>query len=163
MVVEFAKQYPHELLFKTEPGRYIAGECGVLLGRVHALKENGGTNYAGTDIGFNVLARPVMYDSWHDVEVYRDGRLHEAEATRPVTLVGNICESGDILARDRQLPQLQRNDVIVVLDAGAYGFAMSSNYNYRLRPAEVLVDQEGQVRLIRRRDTYEDLFRPFDV
>lgn len=164
LIKEFAGHYAHPVLFKTEPGRYVAAEAGVLIGKIHAVKTNDHTAYAGTDIGFNVLARPMLYDSWHDMEVYRQGELLTAaeESLRPYTLVGNICESGDILAKDRKLPPLQENDTLVILDAGAYGYAMSSNYNNRLRPAEVLIDQQGEVRLIRRRDTYADLFRGFD-
>ncbi len=162
MVKAFASNHGGDILFKTEPGRYISAESGVLLGTVTALKENGGTDYVGTDIGFNVLARPTMYDSWHDLEVWRDGVPVEGELSQQ-TVVGNICESGDILARDRELPHVMRGDNIVVLDAGAYGFSMSSNYNNRLRPAEVLIDLNGNDRLIRRRDTYDDLFRQFDV
>ena len=79
------------------------------------------------------------------------------------TIVGNICESGDILAKDRILPEVKEGDIIGMLDAGAYGFAMSSNYNQRLRPAEVLIDLNGQPKLIRRRDTVEDLMAPYKL
>jgi diaminopimelate decarboxylase len=148
-------------MVKTEPGRYVVAESGVLLGTVHALKENDGVAYAGTDIGFNVLARPMLYNSWHDIVVYRGGQSLEAEpdALRPVTVVGNICESGDILAKHRLLPPLRQGDHLAVLDAGAYGYAMSSNYNNRLRPAEVLIRQDGCAVLIRRRETLADLMR----
>lgn len=162
LVGEFAAEYGREVLFKAEPGRYVAAECGVLLGQVHALKENGGAEYVGTDLGFNTLARPVMYDSWHDIEIWHDGKPSTAESV-PQTVVGNICESGDILAKDRVLPRAYAGDIIAVLDAGAYGYSMSSNYNNRLRPAEILIASDGTDRLIRRRDTYEDLFRQFDV
>ncbi|MDE7241356.1 diaminopimelate decarboxylase [Desulfovibrio sp.] len=147
--------------FLVEPGRYVVAECGVLLGRVTAVKENAGVRYVGTDIGFNVLMRPAMYDSFHDLEAYRgDG----AEAGEPVlqTVVGNICESGDILAKDRLLPPLSVGDVVGVLDAGAYGFSMASNYNQRFLPAEVLVGADGAPRLIRRRETAKDLTRCLD-
>lgn len=162
LVGEFAAEYGREVLFKAEPGRYVAAECGVLLGQVHALKENGGAEYVGTDLGFNTLARPVMYDSWHDIEIWHDGKPSTAESV-PQTVVGNICESGDILAKDRVLPRAYAGDIIAVLDAGAYGYSMSSNYNNRLRPAEILIASDGTDCLIRRRDTYEDLFRQFDV
>ena len=107
-------------------------------------------------LGFNVLQRPVMYDSHHDIEVYRDGRLSD-EGRQTVTIVGNICESGDKLAVDRTLPVIQQGDVLGVMDAGAYGYSMASNYNHRLRPAEVLIKLDGSDSLIRRRDTLEDL------
>jgi diaminopimelate decarboxylase len=141
--------------FLVEPGRYVAAECGILLGRVHAVKTNGPTRYVGTDIGFNVLVRPVMYDSFHDVEIYAESPGVREEI--PQTIVGNICESGDILAKDRLLPEIVQGDVLGMLDAGAYGFSMASNYNQRLLPAEVLVGSAGVPRLVRRRQTVEDL------
>lgn len=144
--------------FRVEPGRYVAAECGVLLGRVWSVKTNYGVTYAGTDIGMNVLARPVLYNSYHEITVL--GKEDAAER-RPVTVVGNICESGDILARDRLLPPMAEGDIVAVGNAGAYGLTMSSNYNCRLRPAEVLLERDGGFRLIRRRDTLEDLERPF--
>lgn len=142
--------------FYIEPGRYVVAECGLLLGAVHATKNNGPTRYVGTDLGFNVLARPVMYDAHHDIEVYRAGGSPDA-ALHPQTVVGNICESGDIMAKERQLPAIQEGDILGVLDAGAYGYAMSSTYNQRLRPAEVLIGLDGQPRLIRRREELSDL------
>ena len=148
--------------FLVEPGRYVAAECGVLLGRVHAVKNNGDKRYVGTDLGFNVLVRPAMYDSFHDVEIYRGEKgAADAEPMRQ-TIVGNICESGDILAKDRLLPVMREGDVLGILDAGAYGFTMASNYNQRRRPAEVLIQSDGTARLIRRRETLEDLARCFD-
>jgi len=156
----WVKEYGKEIEFKIEPGRYIVAECGILLGKVHVVKMNYDTKYIGTDIGFNVLVRPVMYDSHHDIEIYRkDHMLSEKEET--VRIVGNICETGDIIAKDRKLPQIFENDILGVLDSGAYGFTMSSNYNNRLRPAEVLIDKNGDYRLVRRRDTLEDLTRNF--
>jgi diaminopimelate decarboxylase len=131
-----------------------------LLGRVYSVKTNYGVTYIGTDLGFNVLMRPVMYDSHHDIEVYRpDARPSPAEEA--VTIVGNICESGDIIAKDRRLPQIFEGDALGVLDAGAYGFSMCSNYNDRLRPAEVLIAADGQAVLTRRRDTLDNLVRHF--
>lgn len=147
--------------FLVEPGRYVVAECGILLGRVTAVKANADTNYVGTDIGFNVLMRPAMYDSFHDLEAYRgDGQDPGAPVLQ--TVVGNICESGDILAKDRLLPHLREGDVLGVLDAGAYGFSMASNYNQRFLPAEVLIQADGSPRLIRRRETPEDLTRCLD-
>ncbi|HCG05734.1 MAG TPA: diaminopimelate decarboxylase, partial [Desulfovibrio sp.] len=146
--------------FYIEPGRYVVAECGLLLGTVHATKNNGPTRYVGTDLGFNVLARPMMYDAHHDIEVYRTGGTPDA-ALHPQTVVGNICESGDIMAKERQLPAIQEGDILGVLDAGAYGYAMSSTYNQRLRPAEVLIGLDGQPRLIRRREELSDLMALF--
>ncbi|AUS98751.1 diaminopimelate decarboxylase [Clostridium thermosuccinogenes] len=161
---DWIREYGKDITFKIEPGRYIVAECSVLLGTVHSIKNNYGVTYAGTDIGFNVLARPVMYDSHHDIEVYREGKLLKStESDKPVYVVGNICESGDILAKDRMLPELKEGDILGIMDAGAYGYSMSSNYNNRLRPAEVLIRENGSISLIRRRDTLEDLMRNFDV
>lgn len=144
--------------FLVEPGRYVAAECSVLLGSVHAVKNNGDKRYVGTDLGFNVLVRPAMYDSFHDVEIYgaTDGK---ARKNMVQTVVGNICESGDILAKDRELPEICEGDVLGILDAGAYGFTMSSNYNQRQRSAEVLIQSDGTAKLIRRRETLEDMAR----
>ncbi len=146
--------------FIIEPGRYTVAECGLVLGTAHAVKNNGGTRYVGTDVGFNVLSRPMLYDSFHDIEIYRAGAGPEQDAM-PQTVVGNICESGDILAKDRVLPPMKENDIIGLLDAGAYGFAMASSYTQRCRPAEVLIGLDGKARLIRRRETVEDLMRLF--
>ncbi len=141
--------------FLVEPGRYVVAECGILLGRVTSVKSNAHTHYAGTDIGFNVLQRPVMYDSFHDIEIYRQNG--DSEKPMMQTVVGNICESGDILAKNRLLPKIEAGDLIGVLDAGAYGFSMASNYNQRFLPAEVLISADGSARLIRRRQTARDL------
>ncbi len=157
LLSSFVASYGRKLTVKIEPGRYIVAECGVLLGQVQAIKENSGIIYVGTDLGFNVLARPLLYDSWHDIVAYRSGQALATNELQPCTVVGNICESGDILARNRPLPPLVQNDILAILDCGAYGYAMSSNYNSRLRPAEVLIDQTGRARLIRRRETYADL------
>jgi diaminopimelate decarboxylase len=149
--------YGKQVQLKIEPGRYLVAECGVLLGTVHAVKENAGTTYLGTDLGFNVLARPILYDAHHDIEVYREGLLLKNQPVQPATVVGNICETGDIIAKDRELPAVREGDLLGVMDAGAYGYIMSSNYNSRLRPAEVLIQADGTPRLIRRRETLEDL------
>jgi diaminopimelate decarboxylase len=160
VVTSWVKGYGKEIDFKIEPGRYIVAECGILLGKVHVVKNNYETKFIGTDLGFNVLVRPVMYDSHHDIEIYRkDNILSKKEET--VRIVGNICETGDIIAKDRKLPQIFEKDILGVLDAGAYGYSMCSNYNIRLRPAEVLIDKDGNYRLIRRRDTLEDMVRNF--
>jgi diaminopimelate decarboxylase len=161
LLEQWIKRTGRHIMFKTEPGRYIPAESGIILGRVHSVKTNGQTKYAGTDIGFNVLIRPAMYGSHHDIEVYRDGMPLISEEKEPVTVVGNICESGDILAKDRMLPEIKENDIIAILDAGAYGYSMSSNYNNRLRPAEILICSDGSSRIIRKRDTLEDLVRNF--
>lgn len=141
--------------FVIEPGRYVVAESSILLGGVYAVKNNGPVRYVGTDLGFNVLARPAMYDSFHDIEVYPGDDTPRQAMVQ--TIAGNICETGDVLAKDRELPEVKVGDVIGALDAGAYGHAMSSSYNQRFRTAEVLVKADGSVKLIRRRETVEDL------
>ncbi len=161
IIDNWIKKYGREIMFRIEPGRYISAECGILLGTVHAVKQNYNIMYIGTDIGFNVINRPVMYNSYHDIEIYRNGNIFTSNKTIKYTVVGNICESGDIIARDRMLPEIKEGDLIGIMDAGAYGYSMSSNYNNRLRPAEVLIKEDGNVVLIRRRDTLEDIMRNF--
>ena len=160
---EFSKGYGRELTFMIEPGRYIPAESGVLLGTVHAIKHNSAEKFIGTDLGFTVLMRPTLYDSYHGIEVYRKGDTPYDGATEVVQVVGNICESGDYIAKDRNLPVIQEDDVLGVLDAGAYGYSMSSQYNSRLRPAEVLIREDGEIVLIRRKDTIDDLLKNMPI
>ena len=160
IIYEWSKKYGSQIQFKIEPGRYISAECGILLGTVTAIKQNYENKYIGTDIGFNVLARPILYDSHHDIEIYRESDI-KSEKIEETTIVGNICESGDILAKYRNLPEFFIEDIIGILDAGAYGHVMSSNYNARLRPAEVFINQQGIDVLVRRRDSYDDLLKPY--
>ena len=156
----FLEQYDNkDIHFKCEPGRYISAECGELLGTVHAVKMNYGKCYIGTDIGFNVMMRHVLYDSYHEIEVL-SGKKSE-NGIKEATIVGNICESGDILASDRVIGPVSEGDIISVKNAGAYGYSMASNYNCRLRPAEVLISEDGTVRLIRKADTLESLMANF--
>lgn len=160
----FSNETGYKGLFLIEPGRYISAECGLLLGSVYSTKNNGPIRFVGTDLGFNTLMRPAMYGSFHDIEVYRQGAGPDKNLMTQ-TVVGNICESGDILAKDRDLPEMQVGDLVAALDAGAYGYAMASSYNQRQRPAEVLIDENGNDFLIRRRETLEDLLAltPIDV
>lgn len=146
---------------RCEPGRYITVQSGVLLGTVTSVKKNYDTHFIGTDIGFNVLARPVMYDSYHEISVAPRVNRPLELCDGPVYVVGNICESGDILAHDRPFPQCVVGDALIVHDAGAYGFAMASSYNCRPLPAEVLIDSSGSPRLIRRRQSFEDMWPGF--
>ncbi|MCL5270142.1 MAG: diaminopimelate decarboxylase [bacterium] len=138
-----------------EPGRSIAGPAGFLLTRVEYVKEGAVKNFAIVDGAMNDLIRPSLYSAFHrilPVEARR-GRV------RTYDVVGPICESGDFLGKDRQLPLLRAGDLLVVCDAGAYGMAMASNYNSRPRAAEVLV-RGGRHHLIRRREKVEDLVAP---
>lgn len=148
-----------------EPGRFIVGNAGILLGRVLYLKESGGKHYIIQDAAMNDLIRPTLYDSFHRIWPVNPPEgvpapPEDFEAEIPNTfkqnVVGPVCESGDFLAKDRALPLLKRGDLLAVFSAGAYGMAMSSNYNARVRAAEVLVTGDT-FRLIRRRETYEDL------
>jgi diaminopimelate decarboxylase len=138
----------------TEPGRVLMGNAGVLLTRTLYRKESGEKKFVIVDAGMNDLMRPSLYGSHHGIRPlnWRDG---EGET---VDVVGPICESGDFLARDRILPPVKAGDVLAVGSAGAYGFSMSSNYNSRPRPAEVLVRGSSHA-VIRARETYEDLLR----
>lgn len=157
----FVADYGKAPLFKSEPGRYCVAEGSVILGRVYATKQNSGTEYVGTDVGMNVLVRPSMYDSYHDIEVVRDGKVVAREDMKTVTVAGNICESGDLLAKERELPKMSRGDLVCVLDTGAYGYSMCYPYNSRPRPAEVMICSDGTHKLIRRRETVEDLMSLF--
>jgi len=154
LMQNFSAEYGKEVTCIIEPGRFICAESGVLLGTVNAVKHNGAAKYVGTDIGFSVLARPTLYDAHHDIEVYNHDTGNEKEVTN---IVGNQCESGDYIAKERLMPILKEKDIIGVLDAGAYGYSMSSQYNHRPRPAEVLICNDGKLKLIRRRDSYEDM------
>lgn len=135
-----------------EPGRYIVADTTVLLARVNTVKK-AYANFIGVDAGFNTLIRPAMYDAYHEVVVAN--RAGEDAASK-YTVAGPVCESGDILARDRMLPAVRKGDVIALLDAGAYGYCMSSQYVGRPRCAEVLV-HDGHADLIRKRESYDDL------
>ena len=150
-----------------EPGRFIVGNAGLLLSRVIFTKESGGKHYVIQDAAMNDLIRPTLYDSFHRIwPVAPAAGLPAPPAdyegpipdTFPQNVVGPVCESGDFLARDRNLPRMARGDLLATFSAGAYGMAMSSNYNSRCRAAEVLVTGRTH-RLIRRRETYEDLVR----
>ena len=159
---KFVEEYGYAPLFKTEPGRFTVAEGCILVGRVNATKSNSGKKYAGTDLGMNVLVRPSMYDSWHDIEVIRDNQVVSRDNLVEQTVVGNICESGDILAKDRMLPEIKTGDIVCALDAGAYGYSMCSSYNSRPRPAEAMICKDGSVKLIRRRETFEDLLACYE-
>ncbi len=138
-----------------EPGRYISADACILLTRVNDVKDAGTRRYVGVDAGFNTLVRPAMYDSYHYVALANKmGRA----CTDKFDIVGPICESGDILARDRVLPDPRPGDLVAVYDAGAYGFSMSSRYNSRPLCAEVMV-KDGRADLVREAETMEDLWR----
>lgn len=161
--VEWKERTGWNGIFKVEPGRYVVAECGILLGKVHAVKKSYDNLYYGTDIGFNVLHRPMMYGAYHEVQIFSENSDMQDLIFNKASVVGNICETGDYIAKDRELPEAKSGDVVAVMNTGAYGSVMSSNYNMRLRPAEILINMEGEVSLIRRRDTHEDLLAPYNI
>ena len=151
----FGAQPAHLLL---EPGRFLVAQAGALLTRVLYIKKNGAKTFVITDAGMNDLIRPALYHAHHEIVPVKQ----PAPSNKPhheVDIVGPVCESGDFFARDRVLPAVRPGDLILLLDAGAYGMSQTSNYNTRPRPAEVLIDGHT-ARLIRRRETIRDLLAP---
>ena len=147
------KQYAGKpLRLILEPGRSISGNAGILLTEVQYLKTTAAKNFAIVDAAMNDLVRPAMYEAWHTVLPVEK---REAAAT-PYDIVGPICESGDWLAKNREL-SIEPGDLLAILSTGAYGMAMASNYNTRGRAAEIIIEN-GQSRLVRRRETPADLF-----
>jgi diaminopimelate decarboxylase len=144
-----------EGLLLIEPGRFLVAQAGAQVARVLQVKRNGKKTFVITDAAMNDLIRPALYQAHHEIVPLRP----RAGRPRVVDVVGPICESGDFFAHDRKLPPLEPGDLVAILDAGAYGMAQSSNYNSRLRPAEVLVEG-AKARLIRRRETMADLLGP---
>jgi diaminopimelate decarboxylase len=139
--------------FCVEPGRYLVCDASILLTTVNTVKVTPFKKFVGVDAGFNTLVRPTMYGSYHQVLVANKLGSPDEET---YNVVGPVCESGDVLAKDRQLPKIQEGDLLAVLNAGAYGFSMSSQYNARPRAAEVLV-KNGKCALIREREQLDDL------
>jgi len=137
-----------------EPGRSIVGNAGILLTRVLYRKDTGDKKFVVVDAGMNDLIRPALYDSYHEIRPVDETRL--GGPVENVDVVGPVCESGDFLAKDRELAASEEGDLLAVMSAGAYGFVMSSNYNARPRAVEVLVDRDRYT-IVRRRETYEDL------
>lgn len=140
-----------ELIF--EPGRAIAANAGILVTRVEYLKENEGKHFAIVDAAMNDLMRPALYQAWQEV-IKID--LDQSGVSEVYDFVGPVCETGDYLAKERQI-ELCEGELVAVRSCGAYGFSMASNYNSRPRVCEILVD-ENKIRLIRKRETYEDLY-----
>lgn len=147
-----------DLVYHFEPGRWIVAPTGLLLTRVNTVKDQGRITFLGTDTGFNHLLRPALYESYHAVvNVTRA----EEESTDEYSIAGNICETGDILGEDRKLPKTESGDILALCDAGAYGMTMASNYNRRSLPSEVLIEDDGSVRLIRERESAEAIVSRF--
>lgn len=150
---EFCKEYGRELELAFEPGKFLVSESGTFLCKVNVIKQTTATVFAGVDSGFNHFIRPMFYDSYHHIT----NASNPDGPERIYTVVGYICET-DTFAWDRKITEIREEDILAFHNAGAYVFAMSSNYNSRLRPAQVLV-RKGKPYLISRRETMEDLLR----
>ena len=153
-IVPLIKDLNCKIIF--EPGRFISGNAGILITKVLYKKENPEKRFVIVDAGMNDLIRPSLYEAFQEILPVEEKLL---ETSRYVSdLVGPICESGDYLAKDRELPELSRGNLVAVMSSGAYGFTMASNYNSRPRPPELLV-KEKESFLIRERESYEDLIK----
>jgi diaminopimelate decarboxylase len=142
------------LTLLLEPGRSLVARAGVLVTRVLVVKENQGKRFVVVDAGMNDLLRPALYNAYHRIEPVTAGK----DAGGPADVVGPVCETADFLARGRDLPSVEAGALLAIRDTGAYGFSMASTYNMRPRAAEALVDG-GVLRLVRRRETFEDMVR----
>lgn len=152
-VKQFEAEYNRPLDIWFEPGKFLVSESGYFVVKANVIKQTTATVFVGVDSGFNHLIRPMFYDAYHRIANISNANGSE----RIYTVVGNICET-DTFAWDRVLNEVRENDYLVFHNAGAYGFEMSSNFNSRLKPAEVLI-KDGQAYLIRKRDEFEDLLR----
>jgi len=158
------KEYTNEtrsesLSIISEPGRILVASSGVLLTCVNYVKESYRTKWVLVDAGMNDLMRPALYGVEHRVSLVSGGR----EASEVYNIAGPICESTDVLACNVKLPKVREGDLLAIWDVGAYGYSMSNNYNMRLRPAEVLVTREHEVKLIRQREVFEDLIKGTEI
>jgi diaminopimelate decarboxylase len=151
--VEFEKETGRKLQVWFEPGKYLVSQCGYFVVKTNVIKQTPAAVFAGVNSGFNHLIRPMMYDAYHHIENISNPK----GAERIYNVVGNICET-DTFAWDRKLHEVREGDYLVFNNAGAYGFEMSSNFNSRLKPAEVMVI-DSKAKLIRKRDVFEDLLR----
>ena len=145
-----------DLTLVMEPGRVIVGNAGILVTKALYEKIGESKRFIIVDAAMNDLIRPSLYSAYHDIRPVSESLLHRPK--HAVDVVGPVCESGDFLAKDRSLPEVKPGDLLAVMSAGAYGFVMASNYNSRPRVPEVLV-RDGEVHVIRERETYEDLVR----
>lgn len=158
------ERFGHPVRLEIEPGRYLVAESGYLIAEIRAVKRQGQNLFYLVDAGFNNLARPILYGAYHPISIApRDGNLQRPQ--QEVIVGGPLCESGDIFTQTeggfvtrRRLPAAAVGDLLLIERAGAYGFVMGSNYNSKPLAAEVLI-QDGQARLIRRRQTFEELIR----
>jgi diaminopimelate decarboxylase len=149
----YEKETGKKLQVWFEPGKYLVSQCGYFVVKTNVVKQTPATVFAGVNSGFNHLIRPMFYEAYHHIENITNPNGPE----RIYTVVGNICET-DTFAWDRKLHEVREGDYLVFYNAGAYGFEMSSNFNSRLKPAEVLV-KDDKAHLIRKRDEFEDLLK----
>jgi len=149
----FEKETGKKLQVWFEPGKYLVSQCGYFVVKTNVVKQTPATVFAGVNSGFNHLIRPMFYEAYHHIE----NITNPSGPERIYTVVGNICET-DTFAWDRKLHEVREGDYLVFYNAGAYGFEMSSNFNSRLKPAEVLV-KDGKAHLIRKRDEFDDLLK----
>ena len=152
-IAEYTKETGKSFELWFEPGKYLVSESGHLLVKANVIKQTTATVFVGVNSGFNHLIRPMFYDSYHIIENISKPKGSE----RIYTVVGNICET-DTFAWDRKINEVHEGDILVFRNAGAYGFEMSSNFNSRLKPAEVMF-MDGKAHLIRKRDEFEDLLK----
>lgn len=150
---EFYLSYGRKLELWIEPGKYLVSDAGTLMTKTNVVKSTPSVTFVGVNSGLNQLIRPMMYDAYHEIV----NISNPAGSQKTYTVVGNICET-DTLGADRRLNEVREGDLIAIKNAGAYGYSMASNYNSRFRPAEVLI-LNGEAKLIRRRDTLEDILR----
>ena len=136
-----------------EPGKYLVSQSGFFIVKANIIKQTTATVFVGVNSGFNHLIRPMFYEAYHEIR----NLSNPTGAERIYTVVGNICET-DTFAWDRKLNEVREGDLLLFYNAGAYGFEMSSNFNSRLKPAEVLV-KDGEMKLIRKRDEFNDLLK----
>jgi len=150
---DFCQKYGRKLELHFEPGKFIVSEAGILLVQVNVVEQTPVLTFVGVNSGFNHLARPMMYEAWHDIV----NISNPTGTQKTYTVVGYICET-DTFASDRKISEVREGDLLAIKNAGAYGYSMASNYNSRLRPAEVLI-LNGKAILIREREQFEDLLR----
>ncbi len=150
-IKEFEAEYGRPLEIWFEPGKYLVSECGYFIVSANIIKQTTATVFVGVNSGFNHLIRPMLYEAYHKITNISNPK----GAERIYTVVGNICET-DTFAWDRVLNEVREEDLLVFHNAGAYGFEMSSNFNSRLKPAEVMY-KDGTFSLIRKREVFEDL------
>lgn len=154
---DFCKRYGRQLELWLEPGKFLVSEAGFLLVKTNVVKESTSVTFVGVDSGLNHLIRPMMYDAYHSV--YNLSNLDGKKSKYNV--VGYICET-DTIAANRELTEVKSGDLLVIKNAGAYGYSMASNYNSRMRPAEILI-WEGKAHQIRKRESFEDLIRNQEI